>query len=117
MLMRSHLRLCLLSFLGFLLPACATSGGGSDVIRPRPGATAAEYYPLTDGWKWAYDVEHDGTNILATYVVLQVKGKVSVVQAGDERLSYLVAPDGIAQFEGTAIGDYVIKDPIKPGSE
>ena len=108
-------RLCLLSFMSLLLPACATSGGGPDVIRPRAGITAAEYYPLTDGWKWAYDVEQDGTSILATYAVVETKEKISVVQAGDERLTYLVAPDGVAQFEGTKIGDYVIKDPIKQG--
>jgi hypothetical protein len=97
--------------------ACASTGGASDVIHPRPGITAAEYYPLTDGWKWAYDVEQDGTSILATYAVVEVKEKLSVVQAGDERLTYLVAPDGVAQFEGSAIGDYMIKDPIKPGAE
>jgi hypothetical protein len=100
-----------------VLGACATNGGGPDVVQPRPGITAAEYYPLTDGWKWAYDVEQDGTNILATYAVVEVKEKLSVVQAGDERLTYLMAPDGVAQFEGSAIGDYVIKDPIKPGAE
>src|SRR5690348_4314014 len=33
--------------------ACASTGGASDVIHPRSGITAAEYYPLTDGWKWA----------------------------------------------------------------
>jgi hypothetical protein len=100
-----------------VLGACATSGGGPDVVQPRPGITASEYYPLTDGWKWAYDVEQEGTNILATYAVVEVKEKLSVVQAGDERLTYLMAPDGVAQFDGSAIGDYVIKDPLKPGAE
>ena len=88
--------------------SCATGGGGPDVIRPRSGITAAEYYPLTDGWKWAYDVEQDGTNILATYAVVEVKEKLSVIQAGDERLTYLVAPDGVAQFDGNAIGGLAI---------
>ena len=115
--MQLHTRFRSLLLASLLWPACATSGGGGDVIRPRPGATAAEYYPLTDGWKWAYDVEQDGTSILATYAVIEVKEKVSVVQAGDDRLTYVMAPDGIAQFEGTAIGDYIIKDPIKPGAE
>ena len=40
-----------------------------------------------------------------------------MVQAGDERLTYVVTPDGVAQFDGNAIGDYVIKNPIKPGAE
>lgn len=115
--MQFRTRFCLLGFASLLWSACATSGGGPDVVRPRAGITAAEYYPLSDGWKWAYDVEQEGTNILATYAVIEVKEKLSVVQAGDERLTYLVAPDGVAQFDGNAIGDYVIKDPIKPGAE
>jgi hypothetical protein len=115
--MQFRTRFCLLGFVSLLWSACATSGGGPDVVRPRAGITAAEYYPLSDGWKWAYDVEQEGTNILATYAVIEVKEKLSVVQAGDERLTYLVAPDGVAQFDGSAIGDYVIKDPIKPGAE
>ncbi len=82
-----------------------------------PGLTAADYYPLADGWKWAFDVEQDGTNILATYVVLERKEAIAVVQAGDERLTYVVTPDGVAQFDGGAIGDYVIKNPIKQGAE
>src|SRR5215813_7744330 len=115
--MRFDMRLCLLSIVT-MLTACATgSAGGSDAIKPRPGLTAADYYPLSDGWKWAFDVEQDGMNILATYVVLERKGGVAVVQAGDERLTYVVTPDGVAQFEGNAIGDYVIKNPITKGSE
>jgi hypothetical protein len=100
-----------------LVPACATSGGGGDVVLPRPNLTASDYYPLADGWKWAFDVEQGGMNILATYVVLERKGAVAVVQAGDERLTYVVTPDGVAQFEGNAIGDYVIKNPLKQGAE
>jgi len=96
---------------------CATSGGATEAVRPRAGITAADYYPLADGWKWAFDVEQDGMNILATYVVLERKGGVSVVQAGDERLTYVVTPEGVAQFDGTAIGDYVIKNPIAAGAE
>jgi len=96
---------------------CATSGGANESVRPRAGITAADYYPLADGWKWAFDVEQDGMNILATYVVLERKGGVSVVQAGDERLTYVVTPEGVAQFDGTAIGDYVIKNPIAAGAE
>src|SRR5262249_19093351 len=86
-------------------------------IKPGAGVTAADYYPLSDGWKWAFDVEQDGMNILATYVVLERKGGVAVVQAGDERLTYVVTPDGVAQFEGNAIGDYVIKNPLTKGAE
>jgi len=63
-----------------LASACATSGGGSDAIRPRANITAADYYPLSDGWKWAFDVDQDGTNVLATYVVVERKEGVAVVQ-------------------------------------
>ena len=116
-LMKLHAHFRLLILAPLFWSACASTGGSPDVVRPRAGITAAEYYPLTDGWKWAYDVEQDGTSILATYAVVETKEKISVVQAGDERLTYLVAPDGVAQFEGTKIGDYVIKDPIKQGAE
>lgn len=115
--MRTQTRLYFLLALSTLVPACATSGGGSDAIRPRPGAAAADYYPLADGWKWAFDVDQEGMNVLATYVVIERKGAITVVQAGDERLTYVVTPDGVAQFEGSAIGDYVIKNPIKQGAE
>jgi len=123
--MKHHIRLRLLPSSSLILavaalvlaPGCATGGGAGDAIHPRAGAGAADYYPLADGWKWAFDVDQEGTNILATYVVLERKGGVAVVQAGDERLTYVVTPDGIAQFEGNAIGDYVIKNPLKPGAE
>lgn len=112
---RSRLLLSLIA--SVLVASCATSGGGGDVVRPRSGIGAADYYPLADGWKWAFDVEQDGTNILATYVVVERKEAVAVIQAGDERLTYVVTPDGVAQFDGSAIGDYVIKNPIKQGAE
>src|SRR5215510_14496254 len=115
--MRVHSRLLLLSTASILVTACASSGGAPDAVHPRAGATAADYYPLSDGWKWAFDVEQDGMNILATYVVLERKGAISVVQAGDERLTYVVTPDGVAQFDGNAIGDYVIRNPIAAGTE
>jgi len=115
--MRAHTRFLLLPVLSILVPACATSSGAPDAARPRAGATAADYYPLADGWKWAFDVEQDGMNILATYVVLERREGIAVVQAGDEKLTYVVTPDGVAQFEGNAIGDYVIRNPIKQGAE
>ena len=40
-----------------------------------------------------------------------------MVQAGDERLTYVVTPEGVAQFEGNAIGDFVIKNPLTQGAE
>ena len=115
--MRAHTRLFLLSTVSILVSACAASGGAPAAVGPRAGATASDYYPLADGWKWAFDVEQDGMNILATYVVLERREGIAVVQAGDEKLTYVVTPDGVAQFEGNAIGDYVIRNPIKQGAE
>ena len=61
----------------------------------------ADYYPLANGWKWAYDVEKDGINILATYAVLERTGDVASVQAGDERLTYARdAPRDCAEGRG-----------------
>jgi hypothetical protein len=103
--------------LASLASGCATSGGVPAGIVPRANLTAADYYPLASGWKWAYDVEKDGTNILATYVVIEHSGDTAVVQAGDERLAYAVTADGVAQKEGDRVGDYVIRNPVKLGAE
>ncbi len=102
---------------GLWVIGCATTGGTSNDIKPRANLTAADFYPLAPGWKWAYDVEKDGMNILATYAVLERNGDTAVVQAGDDRLTYAVTPDGIAQKDGGMLGDYVIKNPVKEGAE
>src|SRR5437868_5366279 len=96
---------------------CATGGGAQGGGAPRADPTAADYFPLASGWKWAYDVEKDGLNILATYAVLERTGDLAVVQAGDERLSYAITPEGIAQKEADAVGDYIIRNPVRLGSE
>src|SRR4029077_9988714 len=36
---------------------------------------------------------------------------------GDDRLSYAITPDGIAQRDGAQLGDYVIKNPVEVGTE
>jgi hypothetical protein len=102
---------------GILALGCATSGGAPAGILPRANLTATDYYPLAPGWKWAYDVEKEGMNILATYVVLERSGDTAIVQAGDDRLTYAITPDGVAQADGGMRGDYVIKAPITLGAE
>jgi len=102
---------------GLAVVGCATTGGTSNDIKPRANLTAADFYPLTPGWKWAYDVEKDGMNILATYAVLERNGDTAVVQAGDERLTYAVTAEGIAQKDGGMLGDFVIKNPVQVGAE
>jgi hypothetical protein len=105
-----------IGLLAFFAGACA-SGGSPGASAPRKNLTAADYYPLASGWKWAYDVEKDGMNILATYVVLERNGDVAAVQAGDERLTYAVTAEGVAQKDDGAVGDYVIKNPLTLGAE
>jgi hypothetical protein len=102
---------------GVVAFGCATTGGTSNDIKPRANLAAADFYPLTPGWKWAYDVEKDGMNILATYAVLERNGDTAVVQAGDDRLTYAVTAEGIAQMDGGMLGDYVIKNPVQVGAE
>ena len=101
-----------------LTSACATAGARSAnaVHAARRHLTAADYYPLAVGWKWAYDLEKDGQKILAVYSVLDRIGDTVIVQAGEERLTYAVTPDGVAQREGSVIGDYVIKNPLVSGA-
>ena len=97
--------------------SCATPGPASNDIKPRPNLTAADFYPLSPGWKWAYDVERDGFNILATYAVQERTGDTAVVLAGDEKLTYVIGPQGIAQVDAGVAGDYIIKNPIAVGTE
>lgn len=100
-----------------LVLACASGPAKPAGIAPRSNLTAKDYYPLASGWKWAYDVEREGSTVLATYAVLETAGDTAVVQAGEEKLAYAITPEGVAQKEGTALGDYVIKNPIAVGTE
>jgi hypothetical protein len=111
------MRNVLLSLLVPLVLGCATTPPPPAGVAPRANLTARDYYPLTGGWKWAYDLEREGTTMLATYAVLESSGDVAVVQTGDDKLLYAVTPDGIAQKEGAVIGDYVIKNPVAVGTE
>src|SRR6185369_12229455 len=100
------------------LAGCATGAGSPAVVAPpAQKLRAADYYPLDRGWRWAYDLVKDGQKILAMYGVLERTPDTAIVQAGDDRLLYAIAPDGIAQKEGTMLGDFVIKDPVAPGTE
>jgi len=117
---RGHLHAaapCLLAMA--LAGGCATAPGGEGgAVPPQPkNLKAADYYPLTPGWRWAYDVEKDGQKMLALYAVLERTPDTAIVQAGDERLTYAVDPQGVAQREGMMLGDFVIKDPVAVGTE
>ncbi len=99
------------------MTGCASTPSPGGGTAPHKNLSAADFYPLAAGWKWAYDVEKDGMNILATYVVLDRAGDVASVQAGDEKLSYAITAEGIAQRDDGVMGDYVIKNPVTLGTE
>ena len=105
--------------LGFVvlagLGACA-SAPSKPTTDPPKGLTALDYFPLDSGWKWAYDLDKDGDHGLATYAVLERTPNTAIVQAGLERLSYAVSRDGVAQKEGAAVGDFVIRNPLALGT-
>jgi hypothetical protein len=100
-----------------LATGCAGASAGANASGPHRNLAATDYYPLAQGWKWAYDLEKDGQQILAVYAVLERTGDTAIVQAGDDRLAYAITPDGIAQKDGAAVGDYVIKNPVAVGTE
>jgi hypothetical protein len=100
-----------------LVAGCATSGGAVAPIAPRTNLAAADLYPLDLGWKWAYDLEKDGQTMLAMYAVLERSPDTAVVQAGEDRLTYAISPEGIAQKDGPMIGDFVVRNPIRAGTE
>jgi hypothetical protein len=89
--------------------ACATSGASRGAPPPE---RAADYYPLTPGWKWAYQIEKGGQKILATYAVTQQIGDSVIVQNGDERNGYTIRPEGIAKRDSLSIGDFILRTPI-----
>src|SRR4029079_10038587 len=111
---RMRLRQPLLLALCSLAAGCATSGGKGVPEAAYAILTAADYSPLARGWKWAYDLEKDGERILAVYSVLERIGDTVIVQAGEDRLTYAITLDGVAQRDGGAIGDYVIRNPLTP---
>jgi hypothetical protein len=97
---------------------CATEGAGRSSAGPPPAnLTASDYYPLDSGWKWAYDLEKEGQKILAVYAVVERGPDTAVIQSGDDRLVYAITPEGIAQKEGSTIGDFVLKNPLATGSQ
>lgn len=102
---------------GFAVGGCASSSSGAPARVPRTGLTAADYYPLIQGFKWAYDLEKDGDKILATYAVVESNAQGATILAGNERISYKTSLDGIAQLDGSGEGDFILKNPITKGAK
>jgi hypothetical protein len=104
-----------------LLLAVGWAGCATTAAPTTPAVTktqsAADYYPLDVGWKWAYDLDRQGEHMLAVYAVLERTSDTAIVQAGDERMMYAVTAQGIAQKDGVTIGDFVLKNPIALGAE
>jgi hypothetical protein len=94
--------------------ACATTP--KTPTRTPPPEQAAAYFPLVPGWKWAYQIEKGGEQILATYAVVQQMGDTVIVQAGEERNGYAILPEGIARRESLDPGDLILKTPIRAGA-
>jgi hypothetical protein len=91
--------------------SCATTDAGVKHV-PRTGLQAADYYPVAQGWKWAYDLERDGEKMLAIYSVIERTGDGATIATGDERLTYAVTPQGLAKMDAKGVGDFVLKNPI-----
>ena len=103
------------------LGACAGGGAGKNAgAKAPPTEDARQFYPLETGWKWAYDVEKGGERILAIYSVIERRGETAVLQAGEERISYVLLPDGVARRPATKElpqGDYLLRTPIRVGAK
>jgi hypothetical protein len=98
-----------------LVTGCATAPPGPAASASRSTA-AADYFPLEAGWKWAYELDREGQHLLAVYTVLERMPDGAIVQAGDQRISYAVTPQGIAMKEAGTVGDYVLKNPVVLGT-
>jgi hypothetical protein len=102
------------------LLACSTTRPADRPTSAPPPEDATEYYPLNAGWRWAYDIEKGGEQILAIYAVVQRNGETAVMQAGEERLVYAVLPEGIVRGErGREAGqdDFLLKSPLRLGAQ
>jgi len=97
-------------------PGCATSGTSAGTASAT-GNPALDYYPLLPNWGWAYDVESEGRKVLALYSVVERRGDVAIIKNGDDRIEYLIQPDGIARRDGSLPGDYLVKLPVFVGAK
>lgn len=102
--------------MGGIVLGCATTPVVVEGRAGRPPDQATSYYPFVSGFRWAYQVERGGETILATTSVIARTDDSAIVQAGVERISYAVLPDGIARRDGLRTGDYLLRTPIRAGA-
>jgi hypothetical protein len=95
--------------------ACGTGGHTPDRLASS-GNQALDYYPLVPGWGWAYQVERDGDNVLAPYSVAERTADGAVVKNGDQQMRYAILPEGIARRDGSSLGDFVLRNPVRQGT-
>jgi hypothetical protein len=108
--------LILAMFLGALVsPGCATSKAAVGAAGAASEA-ALDYYPLLPGWGWAYEIEREGTKVLALYSVIERSADLAVVKNVDDRIEYAIRPEGIARRNGMLQEDYVLKNPVRVGT-
>jgi hypothetical protein len=62
------------------------------------------------------EIERDGDKVLAPYAVAERTADSVVVRNGDERITYAISPEGIARRDGTTVGDFVLRTPIRKGT-
>lgn len=110
-------RAIILLLAGTIAAGCASGKGAGPRAAGPPPEAAADYFPLAQGWKWAYEVDKSGERILATYAVLETLLDTVIVQAGEERIVYATLPEGVARRQGATIGDFLIKTPVRKGAE
>jgi hypothetical protein len=113
--LRSHIALALLALPAGMLAGCAT-GAAPVGASLGSGDGALDYYPLLASWGWAFEVERDGSQVLAVYSVVERRADVAVVKNGDERITYAILPGGIARREAGLAGDFVVRSPVRAGT-
>lgn len=107
-----------------MVASCATAPAAAPVADAPAPDDARQYYPLEPGWKWAYDVQRGGEQILAVYAVRARQGSRVEMQAGEETIRYEVTADGIARTLSSGeeadkrapTTDYILRGPIRVGT-
>ena len=95
--------------------ACSATRGSTKPAFATNNALA--YYPLFQGWGWAYQVERDGGTILMTYPVIERRDDLALVGNGDDRIEYAIVDAGIARRDKGTAGDFLLRAPVTVGAQ
>lgn len=93
-----------------LVSACA---GAQRPAASRGPRTARDWMPLRTGAAWSYDVQTGvgEDTVLSTLSVVRVDGARFLVRSGTRTETWEHRPDGV-----TREGEYILKDPVRPGT-